>query len=58
MMTAIVGIIGAAALFGLFTALRPRDRDDGCTGNCVGCTRNGACRLDDHDVSASEVRDT
>lgn len=40
-MTVIVGVIGAALLFGVFTLLRPRDR--GCTGNCVGCTRLGAC---------------
>lgn len=40
-MTIIVGVLGAAVLFGLFTLLRPGDK--GCTGNCVGCTRNGAC---------------
>ncbi|HEX2716968.1 MAG TPA: hypothetical protein VHM67_04760 [Gemmatimonadaceae bacterium] len=40
-MTTILGVIGAAALFGLFTLLRPRDRS--CNGNCVGCARNGAC---------------
>jgi hypothetical protein len=40
-MTVIVGVLGAAFLFGLFTLLRPRDK--GCTGHCVGCTRNGAC---------------
>lgn len=43
-MTVITGIVGAALLFGLFTLLRSRDR--GCTGNCVGCTRNGACEAD------------
>jgi hypothetical protein len=43
-MTVIAGILGAALLFGLFTALRPRDRGgEGCTGNCVGCTRDRAC---------------
>ena len=41
-MTVIVGVIGAAVLFGLFTLLRPNDRS-GCTGNCAGCTRDGAC---------------
>ena len=43
-MTVIVGIVGAAILFGLFTMLR--SRDNGCTGNCVGCTRDGACKAD------------
>ena len=41
-MTYVVGVIGAAVLFGLFAMLRPRD--EGCTGQCVGCARNGACR--------------
>jgi uncharacterized membrane protein YeaQ/YmgE (transglycosylase-associated protein family) len=40
-MTIIAGVIGAAVLFGLFTMLRPGDQ--GCTGHCVGCTRDGAC---------------
>ena len=40
-MTTIVGVIGAALLFGLFTLLRPSDM--GCTGHCVGCTRDWAC---------------
>lgn len=40
-MTTILGVLGAAALFGIFTLLRPRDRN--CTGNCVGCARAGAC---------------
>lgn len=40
-MTYIVGIIGAAVLFGAFAMLRPGDT--GCTGQCVGCTRDGAC---------------
>ena len=43
-MTVIWGIGGAAILFGLFTLLRSRDK--GCTGNCVGCTRDGACEAD------------
>ena len=41
-MSTLIGILGAAVLFGLFTMLRSRDR--GCTGTCVGCARNGACR--------------
>ena len=41
-MTTIVGVVGAAVLFGLFALLRPNDKS-GCTGSCVGCTRNGAC---------------
>lgn len=40
-MTYIVGVIGAALLFGLFAALRPRD--EGCTGHCVGCAGDGSC---------------
>jgi len=42
-MTVLAGIIGAALLFGLFALIRPNDRG-GCTGQCVGCTREGACR--------------
>lgn len=41
-MRTIIGIFGAAFLFGLLTLLRARDR--GCTGNCVGCGRaTGSC---------------
>ena len=40
-MTVIIGIVGMAVLFGLFTALRPRE--DACTGQCVGCTRDRGC---------------
>jgi hypothetical protein len=40
-MTAIAGIIGAAVLFGLFTVLRPSD--NGCAGQCPGCTHDGKC---------------
>ena len=40
-MTTIIGVLGAAILFGLFAALRPRDKS--CTGHCIGCTRDGAC---------------
>jgi hypothetical protein len=43
-MTVIVGVIGAALLFGLFTMLRPSD--DGCTGHCAGCTGDGTCDKD------------
>jgi hypothetical protein len=43
-MTVIVGVIGAAILFGLFSVLRPRDKA-GCTGggNCASCAGDGAC---------------
>ena len=41
-MTAIIGVIGAALLFGVFTLLRPRD-NGGCTGGCAGCTGDGEC---------------
>ena len=41
-MTYIVGIIGAALLFGAFALLRPSEA--GCTGHCVGCARDGACK--------------
>jgi len=40
-MTVIVGVLGAALLFGLFTALRPSD--NACAGNCAVCTRDGKC---------------
>lgn len=40
-MTVVIGVIGTALLFGLFTMLRPSQR--GCTGQCAGCTRDGAC---------------
>lgn len=43
-MTAIVGVIGAALLFGIFSMLRPRD--SACTGQCAGCTGDGACEKD------------
>lgn len=42
MMTTIVGVLGAAVLFGVFAALRPRDKA-GCSGNCAACTHDGAC---------------
>lgn len=40
-MTVLVGVIGAAILFGVFSMLRPSER--GCTGQCASCTRDGAC---------------
>ena len=41
-MTVIVGVVGAALLFGLFAMLRPRDKQ--CSGgHCIGCTGDGAC---------------
>jgi hypothetical protein len=49
MTTVILGIVGAAFLFGLFTLLRARDRG-GCTGGCVGCTGHGSCASDDTTV--------
>ena len=45
-MSAILGIVLAALLFGLFTLLRARDRG-GCTGGCVGCTGQGRCATRD-----------
>jgi hypothetical protein len=39
--TVIVGVLGAALLFGVFSMLRQNDK--GCTGQCIGCTRDGAC---------------
>ena len=46
-MTVIAGILGMAILFGVFTLLRPRDRDEACTGSCVGCTRDRGCASKD-----------
>lgn len=40
-MTTIVGVLGAAVLFGLFAMLRPRK--EVCNGHCAGCTGDGAC---------------
>jgi hypothetical protein len=53
-MTLIVGVIGAALLFGLFTSLRPSDK--GCAGNCVGCTRDGACESKNDDAMRENAR--
>lgn len=55
MMTTIAGVLGAALLFGVFAALRPRDKD-GCTGNCAACTHDHACEQMS-DVIPNEVRD-
>jgi hypothetical protein len=43
-MTVLVGVIGAAILFGVFAMLRPNDK--GCTGHCAGCVGDGACDRD------------
>ncbi|HSQ28342.1 MAG TPA: FeoB-associated Cys-rich membrane protein [Gemmatimonadaceae bacterium] len=45
MITTIIGVVGAAVLFGLFSMLRPRDKA-GCTGHCAGCTGDSACESD------------
>jgi len=50
-MNAILGIVIAALCFGLFTALRARDRG-GCTGGCAGCTGNGHCATNDEATDA------
>jgi len=53
-MTWIVGVLGAAVLFGTFAMLRPSE--GGCTGQCAGCTRDGACKLKDaRDGSVDEA---
>ena len=44
-MTVIVGVIGAALLFAVFTVVRPSD-NRGCTGHCAGCTGDSACESD------------
>ncbi len=43
-MTTILGVVGAAVLFGVFTLLRPRN--SACTGHCAGCTGDNACEKD------------
>ena len=46
-MSAILGIVLAALLFGVATRLRARDQG-GCTGGCAGCSGDGQCeRTDD-----------
>ena len=53
-MTYVIGIIGAAVLFAVFTILRPSD--SGCTGQCAGCTRDGACERDREDPPIALMR--
>ena len=53
-MTYVIGIIGAAVLFGVFTILRPSDT--GCTGRCPGCTHDGACERDRDDPPIALMR--
>ena len=56
-MTVIVGIVGAAVLFGVFAMLRPSEK--GCTGGCASCTRDGACEsrtLETHHENARSTR--
>ncbi len=43
-MTTIIGVVGAALLFGLFAMLRPRK--SACSGHCIGCTGDNACEKD------------
>ena len=50
-MSAILGIALAALIFGVATRLRARDRG-GCTGGCVGCTRDGRCERTDEATNA------
>ena len=52
-MNAILGIALAAVCFGVFTALRARDRG-GCTGGaggCAGCTGDGRCERTDEAIN-------
>ena len=53
-MTTIVGVIGAALLFGVFSMLRQNDK--GCTGQCIGCTRDGACESKDERARREDAR--
>ena len=53
-MTMIVGVIGAALLFGVFTMLRQTGQ--GCTGSCVGCTHDGACEAKRADAPDEDAR--
>ncbi len=43
-MTVILGVVGMAVLFGVYTMLRPRE--GACTGHCVGCKGDRACEKD------------
>ena len=40
-MRIVIGIVGMAVLFGIYTMLRPRQ--GACTGQCQGCTGDRAC---------------
>ena len=55
MTTVIIGVIGGALFFAVFVALRPRDREDGCTGNCIGCLRDGhgACEYRERETAGA-----
>ena len=55
-MTYVIGVIGAAVLFGVFAMLRPRDERDGCAGHCVGCTGDGACERKREDEPVELMR--
>lgn len=41
-MTVILGVLGMALLFAVFTAVGRGDK--GCDGNCIGCTRGNTCQ--------------
>ena len=41
-MTVILGVVGMAVLFGLFTAIGRSDK--GCNGQCIGCAHDRACK--------------
>ncbi|HVX41140.1 MAG TPA: hypothetical protein VHB25_16350 [Gemmatimonadaceae bacterium] len=43
-MKAIIGIVGMAIIFGVYSLLRPREST--CSGHCAGCTGDGACESD------------
>ena len=55
-MTVIVGMIGLGLLAGLFTMLRPSERGCSGGGNCVGCTRDGACEAKNADATSANAR--
>ena len=40
-MMVILGVVGMAVLFGVFTVVGRSDK--GCNGQCIGCTRGKAC---------------
>ena len=59
-MTVIIGVIGAALLFGVFSTLRPRDRacsnEGGGAGGCIGCSGDGACESRRRNGAREDVR--